>query len=254
MENLWPNDLITERERHTKDGIEDVLVAQAVGVSGVTGGLVRGILLHQSIAFTRSWVFQLEPLQQPSKRAELFVVRSRAGRFPVIIENYDPNVEERFIHVDSLSALCLTLKKLFSSPLTRRVVRALAKEATDANVDPHTLASSRYLMDSQTLAAGQVVTARPIAIGGQISTENCGDMFHVALLGIVGFLSRRQLEALLTPIGRKESPIEPLHDKFVVTVKFIDPIKMTLSIDELRILQSEVRKAIATVTPSIKRV
>lgn len=65
----------------------------------------------------------------------------------------------------------------------------------------------------------------------------------VSLFGISGFLGEAEISTLASK--KIAAPlVVPLNDKFVVTLKFLDTVKLTLTSDELKVLQFEAQKAL----------
>ena len=73
----------------------------------------------------RAWALELYPSQQPAKKAQLFVVRSEAGGFPLVIESFDPD-QTRWKKVTGFSHFRLALKEIFHAAQTKRIVKLLA--------------------------------------------------------------------------------------------------------------------------------
>jgi len=179
-------------------------------------------------------------------------VRSAGEDFPLAIEVFHLGEDLRITHVRNESELRRTLIKILGRPETIRIVRSLASEAAavraiqvngggDAAPSP---ADNQPIEGDRPYEDSSPTTARPIAIGGLINEQ--GVRFAtVTLLGIAGFVRLEELRKLVMRPDLRGSAIQSLNGRFVVTTSFADSVKMTLSADELKVLQNGVRQALA---------
>jgi hypothetical protein len=231
MENLWPEGLFAEKSDDQLD-IEQLLISQAEGIRNRSGGLITGFVQDRSVSPGRAWALELYPANQPAKRTDLLVVRSEHGSYPVAVQTFDPNQRE-FRKALTGAALCDLLRTIFSSPQTRRILQLLAEEASAAGVFPQRNPPKRRKREARSLLIGKVVRT------GQRHFS------HVALAGVSGFVKAEDVQRLLLAPDVDGSPIQRLNDSFVVTISFMDSFKLTLTEDELHVLQSEAKKALA---------
>lgn len=159
-------------------------------------------------------------------------MRSEDGRFPVILESFDPD-RERHKKISGLSAFRIALLDVFLSPQTRRIVKLLAEEANSVCVPTTPVRPKRAKVEARPIALGRVVRSGP------------DELSHVSIFGVSGFISRREVEKFLMAPDSEGSAIQMLNDKFVVAFSFVDSCRVSVSEVELRVLQAESRKAIS---------
>lgn len=231
MENLWPDDLFKTASKHNPDEIEQALTSQADGLSERSNGLLTGIVKDRSIAPGRAWAFGLYPADQSAKETQLFIVRSEDGRFPVVIESFDSD-RERYKRVSGLSAFRGALQEIFLSPQTRRIVKLLTEDALNVSAVAKQVLPKRQKRDAGSILLGRIFKA------------NGKELSHVSIFGVSGYINKEDVERFLLEPNEPSSLIETLNDKYVITLKFIDACKLSLSEKELRVLQAESRKAL----------
>ncbi len=231
MENLWPEGLFAAVDEDHND-IEKLLIGQANGIREKSRGLVTGFVQDRSVAPGRAWALEIYPASQPAKKTELLIVRSEKGSFPVVVQTFDPDQPDvrKATNGEAFRAL---LRVVFSSAQTKRVIQVLAEEASAAGVKPQERLPKRQKKEARSLLIGKVVR----------TSER--DFAHVALAGVSGFVAAENIERLLLDPNEEGSPIQRIGDSFVVTISFIDSFKLTLSEEELQVLQAEAKKALA---------
>jgi len=231
MENLWPDDLLDGASKHFDGEIEQTLAAQAEGLGDRTDGLVTGVIRDISVLPGRAWAFCLHPANQPAKRTQLFIVRSQDGKFPVVIENFNPD-KERHQKVTGLSGLRTALQAIFLSQQAKRIVKLFAIDAVDAGAKLRKRVLKRPKFDVGAILVGNVVPNRG---------KDCA---LATIFRVSGFLSKEILESFLIQPDAQGSAIARLNDKYVVTFHFIDSCKISLNETELGILRAEAKNAI----------
>jgi hypothetical protein len=228
MENLWPNDLVADVVGSSPNAIETILEFQALGLGSATGGLVIGRVRDRSYPPNRAWSLYIEPRDQPGKSHEFLIVRSLDGKYPVVVEAYH-QVETRLKRCDSKASLTKALQNIFSEPSSRSVIRTLADEAIAAGSVAH--------MESET----QVPSARPIEFGPIFKTPE-GQVAAISMFGISGHVSDATLENLR---DLNTLAVEPLNDRYVVSIRFVGTVKTTVSKAELDTLVSQARQSLS---------
>jgi len=227
MENLWPNNLITDVAGSSPNAIETILEIQASALGPMTGGLVVGRVRDRSFPPNRAWSLYIEPVDQPSKSHEFLIIRSMDGKYPVVVEAYHL-AESRLKRCDSKVSLTKALQKIFAEPSSRSLIRVLADEAIEAGSVPQS--------DGET----QAPSARPIELSPIFDTPN-GQVASISMFGISGHISDTTLEYLR---DRSIHAVEPLRDRYVVSIPFVGTVKATVSKEELSILVSQAKQSL----------
>ncbi|MQW88320.1 hypothetical protein [Sinorhizobium saheli] len=227
MENLWPNDLLAGMPGSTPNAIETILEIQALGLAAITGGLVVGRVRDRSFRPARAWSLYIEPVDQPSKAYEFLIIRSADGGYPVAVEAYHLG-DMRLKRCESKATLTKALQKIFAEPSSKSVIRTLAEEAIAAG------AVARPEGETQ------VQPARPIEIGPVFDTPD-GQVSSVSMFGISGHISDTTLENLR---DRNRRVVEPLNERFVVTMPFVGTVKATVSKEELDVLVAQATRSL----------
>ena len=233
MENLWPDQLFSGPSTSDAD-IASILLAQAKGIGERSAGRVVGAVEDRSATVGRAWALTLQPAKQPAMKTDLLIVRSEHGAYPAAIQTFDGGQPD-FRKVASASGLRSILRRVFATPHTKQIVEALAREAIDAGVTetPRIRKSPlRYPAKEE----------RAIAIG-KVTPYGSEQIAQVVISDVAGFLNADDLRRLIVPPDQPQSSIQTLNDRYVVSFKFIDSCKLTLSEDELKILQAQARKA-----------
>lgn len=227
MENLWPNSLF---KGVGDPNIEQLLVSQAEAIWATSKGLVTGVVRNRSVSPGHAWSFGVHPTRQSSKATDLLIVRSQNGAYPAVVQVfYDGN---QFQKVTDLAEMKSSLKRIFSSDETKKIVGLLGAEAVAAGVSPD--------IDQDRLKRPE---PRPLLIG-KIAKTARGDFAHVALAGVAGFLSGDDIRRLQMEPDEQGSPIQSLDDRYVITLNFVDSCKFSVSREELQVLKAEARKSV----------
>ncbi|MBY5794924.1 hypothetical protein [Rhizobium leguminosarum] len=227
MENLWPNDLLAEMPGLIPNAIETILEIQALGLGTITGGLVVGRVRDRSFPPNRAWSLYIEPVDQPSKAYEFLIIRSVDGGYPVAVEAYHLG-EARLKRCESKATLTKALQKIFADPSSKSVIRTLAEEAMAAGAVVRPQGET------------QVQPARPIEISPVFDTPD-GPVSSISMFGISGHISDTTLENLR---DRHRRVVEPLNDRFVVTMPFVGTVKTTVSKEELDVLVAQAKQSL----------
>ncbi|ANL27625.1 hypothetical protein AMC90_CH01787 [Rhizobium phaseoli] len=228
MENLWPNDLLANVLSSSPNAIETILELQALGLGPITGGLVVGRVRDRSFRPNRAWSLYIEPVDQPSKSHEFLIIRSVDGKYPVVVEAYHLG-ESRLKRCDSKASLTKALQKIFAEPSSRSLIRVLADEAIAAGSVAHPHGET------------QVPSARPIELSPLFDTPD-GQVASISMFGISGHISDTTLENLR---DRNRHAVEPLSDRYVVSIPFVGTVKATVSKEELAILVSQAKQSLS---------
>ncbi|MGR9422154.1 hypothetical protein [Rhizobium leguminosarum] len=227
MENLWPNDLLAEMPGSTPNAIETILEIQALGLAAITGGLVVGRVRDRSFRPARAWSLYIEPVDQPSKAYEFLIIRSADGGYPVAVEAYHLG-DRRLKRCESKATLTKALQKIFAEPSSKSVIRTLAEESIAAGAV------------TRPQGGTQVQPARSIEIGPVFDTPD-GQVSSVSMFGISGHISDTTLENLR---DRNRRVVEPLNERFVVTMPFVGTVKATVSKEELDVLVAQATRSL----------
>ncbi|MBC2802396.1 hypothetical protein C3Y94_004265 [Rhizobium ruizarguesonis] len=230
MENLWPKDLLGEMSGTAPNDIATLLEIQTLGLPSATGGLVVGRIRDrsdQSFLPARVWSLYIEPIDQPSKTFEFLVVRSANGGYPVVVQTYHlPKMP--LMRCDSKVSMTKALAKIFAEPSSKSIIKTFAEEAMAAGA----------VQRSQ--GEPNVSSARSIEIGPLFDTPD-GQVSSVSMFGLSGHLSNDALELLR---GRNRRVVEPLKDRFVVTMSFVGTVKITVSKEELDVIVAQAARSL----------
>ncbi|UQO39932.1 hypothetical protein [Burkholderia cepacia] len=236
MESLWPANLLGDGPfLSQKNQLIQLLEDQALGISEATNGMVEGALRNKDIPEVMVYSLFVSPTNQPAKAFEFAVFRAPQADFPMVIEVFHLN--NRIFKIKNFNELSNTLRNIFRLPETVRIMRTLAEESKQAGTVP------KPNFESRNMRGGQVENApRPISIGGVMSSAS-GLHASINLFGVAGFVvgeDIRNLAASKIPAHL----LMPLNNRHVLTLKFVDAVKATLSSDELKVLQFEAKKAL----------
>ncbi|MCZ7938537.1 hypothetical protein [Agrobacterium salinitolerans] len=229
MENLWPKNLLGDLSNSTPNDIATILEMQTLGLSSATGGLVVGRVRDRSDHSMRpasAWSLYIEPLDQPSKTYEFLVIRSANGQYPVVVQVY--HLPMQLLKCDSKISLTKALTKIFADPQSRLVIRTFAEEAlaTGAVQRPQ--------------GETQAPSGRTIEIGPLFDTPD-GSICNVSIFGMSGHLSDEMIQLLSS---RNKRAVEPLNDRFVVTLSFVGSVKTTVSKEELDVILKQAARSL----------
>lgn len=236
MENLWPKRLMPLDDRPNLEQIGLTLAAQARGIVDRTGGLVEGHIRERFTAPTRSWSMFIWPKNQPAKSYEFLVARTVSDDFPVVVEAFHLGERHRVTHAIGMEALRTTLKEIFANPASRRIVQVLAAES-----------AGQELLEQPPNVGEEIAVApespRPITVGN-ILDANGKRVCNLNFFGVSGVASVDVLRELVAgTLGRS---VSLLNDGFVVTIKFDDAVRVSLSKDEYLVLRAEAKRALST--------
>lgn len=234
MENLWPDQLFSNTPASESD-IAHILRSQAEGIGERSAGCVVGEIESRSATLGHVWALTLRPAKQPAMKTDLLIVRSERGHYPVVIQTFDGSQGD-FRKVVDASGFRSFLRKTFATKHTKEIVETLAREAIDAGV-------TESLRIRKSSARNYAHRERAIAIG-KVTTSGAERIAQVVISDVSGFLAADDLRRLIMPPDEPQSLVQTLNDRYVVTFKFIDSCKLTLSEDELKILQTQARKAL----------
>jgi len=250
VENLWPIELITPLPKVASDW--DVFEAQAVAIEQASMGLVQGEVRHREAMIGRSSSMFLFPTAQPTKGYEFMAIRSAGEDFPLAVEVFHLGEAKRIWRALNASELKRVLRKIFAHEETSRIVRSLAQESmrihpnvSSGELDP--LAGNTTIgPDAENELPPKNSTrepSRPIAVGGLLR-EGDVSFATINLLGVSGYMKEDELKRLVMKPDTKGSAISKLNGRYVVAVSFLDSVRMTLSTDELKLLQDKVKLAL----------
>ncbi|MBC7704122.1 MAG: hypothetical protein H7274_09320 [Rhodoferax sp.] len=249
MENLWPVELLSGAS--WGDSSWSLIHAQAAALSQSTNGLVQGELRPRESPLGKSMFMYMFPTDQPMKGYEFMAVRSpQAEGFPLSLEVFHLGESHRIWQARNEGELRRALTKILHHEATLRIVKLLAGEAVSVKSSDdegeHCIQSCDSLEESEVDSSRHMTTesARPIAIGGLIQAD--GKSFAtVSLLGIAGFVHEDELRRLVMKPDIKGSAVSTFNDRYIVTITFLDAVKMALNSHELKVLQNEVQNSLA---------
>jgi hypothetical protein len=249
MENFWPVNLLSEHDSGDADW--SLFEAQAAAISDATRGLVQGELRRHVMPIGRASSIFIWPTGQRVKGYEFMAIRAEQEGFPLVLEVYHLGDSHRISRARDAAELKRALHKIFDNDATRRIVRLLANEASQAQAVRIDVDRAEVEQPEAEAASGTATptsrtddsASRPIAVGGLIHRE--GESYaQVNLLGIASFLSEQELRKVVVKPDARGSAVSSMNGRFVVTVKFMDSVKFTLSEDELKILKNEVQRVL----------
>jgi len=240
MENLWPVDLITPLLADEGDWC--IFEEQTAALYQASRGLVQGEMRRRETTVGRSSYMFVWPAEQPTKGYEFMAVRSEGSAFPLAIEVFHLGETQRVWRARDLKDLKKVLRAIFGHPSTARIIRLLADESVIAK---GAVVAEEAQMETNVSIQPTREIPRPIAVGGLINQD--GMRFAtVNLLGASGFVEKRQLERIVLKPDSKSSAITSLNGKYVVDISFMDSVRLTLTADELKVLQSEGRRSLSS--------
>ncbi|WP_395589430.1 hypothetical protein [Pseudomonas sp. TR47] len=228
MENLWPLDILSPNTDNDSylESAHELLEAQALGISARTNRLLGARVDIDQTPLGNTASFYLFPASNPTKSVQLLVYRSGENEFPALLEVFHLGEKTRVSEIQSVSNLKTKLKKVFADPTTIKIVKNLR------NLSAHGA-------DDNAIKAHY----RPLAIG-KVFAFNDGYFSQVNIFGMSGFVSKKEIFELSLH-EKKSKAVQQLNNEFIVSLSFSDKVKMTISADELKILQSQAKKALS---------
>ena len=248
MENLWPVEVLSDVS--WADSPWGLIDAQVAALSQSTKGLVHCELRRRETPSGRSMFMFIFPTDQPMKGYEFMAIRSPEEEgFPLALEVYHLGEGHRIRQARNAGELRRALMKIFQDEATLRIIRLLAREvAPGESSDVEGRSSLQPQGDREDPEAAPSYptaseSARPFAVGGLIQ-DGSKSFATVHLLGIGGFLHEDELRRLVMKPDVKGSAVGTFNGRYIVTVSFLDSVKMTLTSGELKVLQNEVRNSL----------
>lgn len=226
MENLWPLGILSTDINKSDEPALALLEAQATGIFERTGGVINAKIIRDYSALGDSVSLVLFPASNPSQSLQLFVYRFNQRTFPASLEVFHLGEKMRINELNSIAELRKKLKQIFSEPGTHKIVRSIANLAIhDKKLD---------ITNKNN---------RPIAIGRAFK-ENGKYFSQVNIFGVSGFLGESEIRELSSP-KKSSGVVTKLNNDFVISLLFLGGVKMTVTGDELKILQSQAKKALS---------
>ncbi len=172
MENFWPVNLLSEHDSGDADW--SLFEAQAAAISDATRGLVQGELRRHVMPIGRASSIFIWPTGQRVKGYEFMAIRAEQEGFPLVLEVYHLGDSHRISRARDAAELKRALHKIFDNDATRRIVRLLANEASQAQAVRIDVGRAEVEQPEAEAASGTTTTtsrpddsaSRPIAVGG----------------------------------------------------------------------------------------
>lgn len=240
MENLWPKNILFEQSTLSEaEQVRELLADQVAGVEWATAGKVQAAIRERNMSIGSSRSLFLFPANQPAKAYEFAAIRSAGPDFPLAIEVFHLKGSRVFLAKDQIG-LRKAFRTIFGAAETKSIVKSLAEEAVKLGTAVAIPVQLKGTMSA--VYQGDSPSARPIEIGGLI--EDGAEIYAMAnFFGMLGALTYDDLKKIASK--KNISPIfQPLNDKYILELEFLGAVKITLSVQELKVLQAEAQKAI----------
>ena len=160
------------------------------------------------------WIFTVQPYGRTGGIFEMLQVREPIGSSQAVIETFHLSENLQLRKIDSEHEFAETIKQIFEHPRTAEIVRLISEDAI-----------------------AEKMPERSFLIAEMPFETSHGDMAHVSILGVSGFLSIKTLTALAKEPDIHESAYQGWDGRFVATMMFEGAVKVTLTREEMTAMQ-----------------